>query len=294
MRIFDGQVALVTGAGAGMGREHALQLARQGAAVLVNDVGESAEGVVEEIRAGGGRAALSRHDVSDPEHARQIVDTALTELGGLHLVVSNAAIVRSVPFADMDFAAFDEVMKVNAYGTFNVVNAAWGHLVEQGFGRLVLVTSAAAWIPMAQIAHYAASKGAVLGMAKSLSAEGADHGITVNVLAPAAYTQMFGEMPDEASRKRAETMMPASLVSPVVSWLLRRENTLNGQIIEAAGGRAALNFVGSTRGYWNKDLTVQDLVDNAAVVTDPEGFKVLENAVENIVWATTETTGWAI
>ncbi|WBU37578.1 SDR family NAD(P)-dependent oxidoreductase [Homoserinibacter sp. YIM 151385] len=290
---FAGQVAIVTGAGAGMGREHALLLASQGAAVVVNDLAESAQAVVDEISAAGGRAVLSRHDVSDWEQAGELVELAVRELGGLHLVVSNAAIIRNVPFGEMGPEDFEKVMRVNAFGAFNVARRAWPVLVEQGFGRLVLVSSSSAWVSQPLIAHYAASKGAVLGMAKSLAAEGAEHGITVNVLAPGAFTQMSGEMTDETARKQSETMMPARLVAPVVAWLLRRENTHNGEIFEAAAGRAAHNFVGSTKGYWSKDLSIEDLVDHADEVTATDGYTVLETTVQLANWMTMENTGWA-
>jgi NAD(P)-dependent dehydrogenase (short-subunit alcohol dehydrogenase family) len=290
---FDGQVAIVTGAGAGMGKQHALLLAKEGAAVVVNDLAPAAQDTVDEIVAAGGRAAISRHDVSDPAQAKELVAVATGELGGLHIVVSNAAIIRNVPFAEMDYDTFDKVMKVNAYGAFNVVNAAWPHLVEQKYGRVVMVSSSSAWISQPLIAHYAASKGAVLGLSKSLAVEGAEHGITVNVLAPGAFTQMSGEMEDEVARKQSETMMPARLVAPVIGWLVRRENTYNGQIFEAAAGRAALNFVGSTKGYWNKNLTIDDLVANEAQVVDQDGFAVLSDTAKLTAWMTVENTGWA-
>jgi NAD(P)-dependent dehydrogenase (short-subunit alcohol dehydrogenase family) len=293
MGYFDGQVAIVTGAGGGMGKQHALLLAAEGAAVVVNDVSPAAQDTVAEIEAAGGRAAVSRHDISDHAQARELVAVAVEQLGGLHVVVSNAAIIRNVPFLEMDHATFDKVMQVNAYGAFNVLNAAWPHLVEQGYGRVVLVSSSSAWISQPLIAHYAASKGAVLGLAKSLAVEGAPHGITVNVLAPGAFTQMSGEMEDEVARRQAETMMPASLVAPVVGWLVRRENTRTGEIFEAAGGRAAQNFVGSTKGFWKKDLTIEDLVEHEAAVVDPEGFAVLENTARLTAWMTVENTGWA-
>lgn len=290
---FTDQVAIVTGAGAGMGREHALLLASQGAGVVVNDLAESAQSVVDEIVAAGGRAVLSRHDVSDWDQAGDLVQLAVRELGGLHLVVSNAAIIRNVPFAEMTPANFEKIMRVNAFGAFNVVRHAWPILIEQNYGRLVLVSSSSAWVSQPLIAHYAASKGAVLGMAKSLAVEGAEHGITVNVLAPGAFTQMAGAMGDEDARKQMETMMPARLVAPVVGWLLRRENTHNGEIFEAAAGRAAYNFVGSTRGYWSKDLTIDDLAAHGDQVVDADGFTTLETTVQLSNWMTAENTGWA-
>lgn len=268
MGYFDGQVAIVTGAGGGMGREEAILLAKEGATVVVNDLAASAQDVVDEIVAAGGKAVASNHDVSNYAQAGELVNLAISEFGDLQIIVSNAAIIRNVSFLDMDEATFDKVMKVNAYGAFNVLNNAWPHLVEQNYGRIVVVSSSSAWISQELISHYAASKGAVLGLAKTLAVEGAPHDITVNVLATGAFTQMSGEMEDEVARKRSETMMPARLVAPVVGWLVRPDNTFNGEIFEAAAGRAAHNFVGSTKGYWNKDITIADLVDNEGQVMD--------------------------
>jgi len=291
--LFEGHVAIITGSGAGMGKQHALLLASRGAAVVVNDLAPTAQDVVDEIVAAGGKAVLSTHDVSDPAQAKALVQTAIDAFGGLHIVISNAAIIRSTRFIDMDYDAFDKIMKVNAYGAFNVLNAAWPHLVEQKYGRVVMVSSSSAWTSQPEIGHYAASKGAVLGLAKTLAAEGEEFDITVNVLAPGAFTAMAGAQDDPAARKMMETMMPASLVAPVVGWLVRKENSLNGQIIEASAGRAALNFVGSTKGYWNKNLTIENLIEHSDQVLDRDGFAVIGSTAELAAWMTGDNTGWA-
>ncbi|MFI0369025.1 SDR family NAD(P)-dependent oxidoreductase [Actinomadura sp. 1N219] len=293
--LLHGQVAIVTGAGAGLGRHYARLLAELGAAVVVNDVSAHASDVVREIERHGGRSTVSNHDVSDPVQAGEMVQTALDAFGGLHIVVSNAGVIDRTAFIDMDSAVFDRVMKVNAYGAFNVLRACWPVLVEQKYGRVVAVSSSSAFLPAAGIAHYAASKGAVLGLAKSLAMEGAEHGITVNVLAPSALTTMTAAGPsahDEEALKRAEAMMSPRLVAPVVAWLVRPENALNGEVIEAAAGRAAMNFVGSTRGFWSPDLTVAELVEHSDTVFDLRDFAVLKDITELNAWLTTRTTGW--
>jgi NAD(P)-dependent dehydrogenase (short-subunit alcohol dehydrogenase family) len=292
-RIFAGRTAVITGAGAGMGREHALLLGRLGAQVVVNDLAPTAQDVVDAIVADGGTAVVSRHDVSDRGQAGELVKTALDTFGGLHVVVSNAGIIRNIPFAEMTAADFDKVMKVNAYGAFNVLNAAWPHLLAQGYGRVVMVSSSSAWVSQPLIAQYAASKGAVLGLAKTLAEEGKDHGITVNVVAPGAFTQMAAAMEDENARKQMEAMMAPALVAPAIAWLTREDNTFNGRIFEVAAGRVAENFVGSTRGYWNKELTVEDLEAHTDEVTARDGFRVIGTTVELSDWMTTANTGWA-
>ena len=252
----------------------------------------AAAAVRDEIAATGGRAVVSTHDVSDPGQAKDIIDTAISEFGGIHLVVSNAGIISSHTFDELTVTEFERVMRVNAFGSFNVVHAAWPHLMAQKFGRVVVVTSSTVWVPQVGIAHYAASKGAVLGMGTTIAHEGAAHGITVNMLAPGAFTAMAGELPPEA-RRLSELIQSPALVSPVVCWLLRKENTLNGKIIEASSGRAAINFVGSGRGYWKKDLTIDDLVAHADEVLLEAGYAIIEDTTRLVSWMTTETTRWA-
>ncbi|WP_051183147.1 SDR family NAD(P)-dependent oxidoreductase [Nocardia vinacea] len=292
--ILSGRVAIVTGAGQGMGREHALLLSRLGASIVVNGVDEfNATKVADEIRSEGGSAAACRADVSDPSGAAEVIETAITSFGGLHIVVSNAAIINSISFAEMDHAEFDRVMKVNAYGAFNVVKEAWPHLMRQRFGRIVMVSSSSAWIPQSQIGHYAASKGAVLGLSQTLAAEGSEHGITVNVLAPGAFTGMLGAQADRETVHRVKTTMPARLVAPAVAWLVRDENTRTGEIFEVAAGRVARNFVGSTKGYWNRELSLEDLQEHARDVDELDGHAVLTNTIDLVQWMT-KNTGWEL
>lgn len=291
---FDGQVAIVTGAGAGMGREHAKLLAARGAAVVVNDITQDhAEETVKMIVDAGGKAVVNHDDVSVEASANKIVEAAIQHFGRLDILVSNAAIIKNVPFTEMTTQEFDRVLKVNTYGAFHVTKAAWSHFVKQKYGRILLVISSSAFVSQPLISHYAASKGAVLGMGKTIAAEGVEHGITVNMLAPGAFTAMAGSMEDEEARKQMEIMMPSSLVAPVAAWLVHKDNTLNGEIIEAAAGRAALNFVGSSKGYWNKELTIEDLFVNQEKILSKEGFATLENTVLLSNWMTVENTGWA-
>jgi len=288
-----GDVAIVTGAAAGMGREHALLLGRLGARVVVTDLSPDVEETAAAIRREGGESIAVQADISDPATGQLLVDTALAEFGELQIVVSNAGILTRYSFAELTAEEFDRIMRINAYGAFSLLHAAWPVLVEQRYGRVVVVSSSSAFVSQPLIAHYAASKGALLGLAKTLAAEGAEHGVTVNVLAPGAFTGLSGATANEEMRRVQEIMMPASLVSPAVAWLVRRENELNGEIIEAAAGRVALDFVGSTRGYWKKDLTVDDVVAHADQVLDRDGFAVIADTGTLAVWMTRENTGWA-
>lgn len=288
---FDGQVAIVTGAGGGMGREHARLLAKRGASVVVNDLSKGAEETVQMIKDEGGNAVVNHDDVSTEHSAASIVESALSNYGRIDILVSNAGIIKNIPFSEMTEKEFDKVMRVNAYGAFFVTKAVWPHLVKQKYGRIVLVSSSSAFVSQPLISHYAASKGAVLGMGKTLASEGEEHNITVNMLVPGAFTGMSGSMEDEEARKQMETMMDPSLVSPVVAWLAHKENVYNGEIIEAAAGRAALNFIGSAKGYWNKNLTIEDLFENQDQVLNKDGFETITNTVELSKWMTLENTG---
>ncbi len=288
---FKGQTAIITGAGAGMGREHALLLARYGAAIVVNSVTDSGQAVVDEIIASGGKAVFGKCDVSDPAQARELTLLAIENFGGVQIIVSNAGIINHKSFTEMTYEDFDHVMKVNAYGAFNIVNAAWPHLVEQNYGRVVMASSSSTFASQSSIGHYAASKGAILGLAKSLASEGVEHGITVNVLSPGAFTRMAGNLTDVKARKLREQTAPASLVAPVVGWLVLPENTINNAIVEAAAGRAAETFIGSTRGYWNKDLSIEDLINQKDQVFDRTGAGTFATTGESIRWSTMNT-GW--
>ena len=283
---FAGQVAIITGAGSGMGREHALLLAKLGAAIVVNDIDSRRNDVVAQIEQAGGQAIADDHDISDYAQAADLIAAARHAFGHIHMVVSNAGISRNASFAELTPDKLEAVMSVNFYGAYHVLHHAWPHLLTQKYGRIVIVGSATAWYSQAMAAHYAASKGALLGMAKSLAMEGEPHDIKVNILSPGAYTGMAEKNPppDRAVLERMRATMPANLVAPAVAWLLRRETDLNGQIIEAASGRVALNFVGCTKGYWKKDLTLADLEACEAEILDRQGYATPQNTGEWTQW----------
>lgn len=289
---FDEQVAIITGAGNGMGKEHAKLLASRGAAVVVNDLSQNAATVVEEIIAAGGKAVASHDDVSTVEGANSLINTAIKSFGRLDILVSNAGIINSTNFEDMAVENFEKVMRINAFGAFYVTQAAFKIFKEQKYGRIVLVSSSSAYLSQPFISHYAASKGAVLGLGKSIAAEGVEHGILVNMIMPGAFTAMSGNQANEEARKQSEKMMPARLVSPVVAWLAHKDNTYNGEIIEVASGRAAKNFIGSTKGYWNEDLSIEQLFEHQNKIFNTDGFAELTDTTVLAEWMTIKNTGW--
>ena len=203
------RVIVVTGAGGGLGREYALTLAKEGASVVVNDLGGSRDGtgaghnmadqVVEEINAAGGRAAANYDSVADPEGAENIIKTALDEFGAVHGVVSNAGILRDGTFHKMTSENWDAVLKVHLYGGYNVIRAAWPHFREQSYGRVVVATSTSGLFGNFGQTNYGAAKLGLVGLINSLALEGAKYNIHANALAPIAATRMTQDiLPPEA------------------------------------------------------------------------------------------------
>lgn len=239
---FDGKVALITGAGGGLGRSHALLLASRGAKVVVNDLGGSLTGestsetpaqkVVEEIRAAGGEAVASYDSVADGEGAEAMVKTALDTFGRLDIVVNNAGILRDKSFVKMTADDFEAVLSVHLFGAYHVTKAAWPHLREQGYGRVVMTASAAGLYGNFGQANYSAAKMGLVGFGQTLAQEGAKYGIHTNVVAPVARSRMTETiMPPELLER-----LDPDLVSPLVAWLCAEDNDANGQIFEVGGG----------------------------------------------------------
>jgi NAD(P)-dependent dehydrogenase (short-subunit alcohol dehydrogenase family) len=224
-----GRVAIVTGAGRGLGRAHALLLAKRGARVVVNDLGSSvtgsgssadaAEAVADEIRGAGGEAIANGCSVTDVAGVEAMVAEAMARWGRVDILVNNAGIVRDRPFAEMGIDDFRFVVEVHLTGAFICTKAVWNQMVAQAYGRILMTTSASGLFGTPRQANYAAAKMGLVGMMQVLSQEGARHGIRVNCLAPAAGTRMFeesgGAMPD-----RLTSALPADAVSPAVLALV--------------------------------------------------------------------------
>ncbi len=243
------RVIIVTGAGGGLGREYALTLAREGASVVVNDLGGARDGtgggsamadhVVTEIRDAGGRAVANYDSVAEPEAAENIIKTALDEFGKVDGVVSNAGILRDGTFHKMSFENWDAVLKVHLYGGYNVVRAAWPHFRGQSFGRVVVATSTSGLFGNFGQSNYGAAKLGLVGLINTLAQEGAKYNIKANALAPIAATRMTEDiLPPEVLQN-----LTPDFVAPVVAYLCTEEVPDTGSIFIVGGGkvqRAAL------------------------------------------------------
>ena len=249
MGILDGRVAIVTGSGRGLGREFALCLASQGAAVVVNDVGVSlrgestgedpADSVVAEITAAGGRAVAARDSVSDFEAAGRIVGTAVDAFGQVDIVVNNAGIVRDRTLVKMDEADFDAVVATHLKGTFNVTRHAAPLMKEAGYGRIVNITSSAGLRGNFGQTNYGAAKAGIMGMTFVWALELARSGITVNALAPAGVTRMTADLSDPDAVAAMPATLDPSLNAPLVAYLASEQaGHVNGQIF----GRTDFSF----------------------------------------------------
>jgi NAD(P)-dependent dehydrogenase (short-subunit alcohol dehydrogenase family) len=278
---FDGRVAIVTGAGRGLGRAYAHLLAARGAKVVVNDLGGSMEGqgsdagpatgVVAEIEAGGGEAVADTNDVATPEGADALVATAVERFGAVDVLVNNAGIMRWAGLPELAAEDLDRHLAVHVGGTFNVIRAAWPHLVDQGYGRIVNTTSAGVFGLPRNLA-YATAKGGVIGLTRSLSTAGARHGITANLIAPAATTRMAG------GPQQGVPEMPPEQVAPMVAYLAHEGCPVTGEIYAAGAGRFARIFLASTDGWVaDGEPTVEDVADHWDAINAEAGFSVPED-----------------
>ncbi|MBX3619646.1 MAG: SDR family NAD(P)-dependent oxidoreductase [Rhizobacter sp.] len=240
---FDGRVAIVTGAGGGLGREHALGLAKRGAKVVVNDLGPGAQAVADEIKAAGGEAIAVSCSVTDFEAVQAMVKTTLDTWGRVDILVNNAGILRDKSFSKMDLADFKLVMDVHLMGAVNCCKAVWDTMRAQKYGRIVNTTSSSGLYGNFGQSNYGAAKMALVGLMQTLSIEGAKDNIRVNCLAPTAHTQMTeGLMPKAVLDK----LSPAA-VTPGLLYLVS-EDAPSRTILNAGAGTFERAYVTMTRG----------------------------------------------
>jgi len=262
---FDGRVAIITGAGGGLGRSHALELARRGAHVLVNDLGgavdgsgssaSAAERVVDEITSLGGSAAPNHDSVATPQGGQAIVQAAIDAFGRVDVLVNNAGILRDKAFHKMDAAMIDTVIDVHLKGALYVSQPAFALMREQGYGRIVNTSSASGLFGNFGQANYGAAKAGLAGLTRVLAIEGASCGIRVNAIAPIAATRMTQEI---LGGDLAALVSP-DRVSPLVAYLAHQECSVSGNVYSVAGGRIARIFVAETDGVLLTDNTAEGI-----------------------------------
>jgi NAD(P)-dependent dehydrogenase (short-subunit alcohol dehydrogenase family) len=279
----EGKIAIITGAGGGLGRQHALLLAQEGAKIVVNDLGGSVDGsgqsdaadvVVEEIRAAGGEAVANKDSVSDKEGAKRIVETAVNEFGTVDIVVNNAGILRDKSFKNMTLDEWDMVINVHLNGSAYVTWHAWPIMYAQNYGRVVFTSSVSGILGSFGQANYGAAKMGMVGLMNNLSREGASHNIHTNCLSPGAATRMTAGVPgSEIDLENPDPGNVPALVSPAVLYMAGTEAP-NGRIIQAANGRFASDMVYSNSGIsLGADLSADDFIeaaDDALDMTDAE------------------------
>ena len=276
---FDGKVAIITGAGGGLGREHALMMAHRGALVVVNDLGGAIDGtgsdkgaaerVVDEIKAAGGEAVADTNSVATVEGGAAIVQTALDAFGRIDIVVNNAGILRDKSFHNMTPDLWGPVLDVHLNGAYHVTSAAWPHMREQGYGRVVSTASGAGIFGNFGQANYGAAKMGLVGFSRVLAVEGASKNIKANVIAPVARTRMTEDLLGPLADK-----VDAKMVSPIVTYLAHESCEATGRIFSVAGGRVAEIFIAEGPGYVDDDLSPESIAANWDQVTNQDGYEV--------------------
>jgi len=283
---YDGKVVIITGAGGGLGRQHALLLASRGALVVINDLGGSIDGsgsdkgaaehVVDEIKAAGGEAVADTNSVATPEGGAAIVKTAIDAYGKVDVVINNAGILRDKSFHNMTPELLNPVLDVHLKGAFYVTQPAWVFMREQGYGRIISTSSAAGVFGNFGQTNYGAAKMGLVGFTRVLAAEGAKYNIKANAIAPLALTRMTENLMGGAFGDK----LAPGLVSPLVAYLAHEDCPVNGQLFSVGGGRVAHVFIGETQGYFKEDLGLEDVRDNWATITEREGYAVPANLPE--------------
>ena len=276
---FQGKVAIVTGAGGGLGRCHALELAKRGARVVVNDLGGSMDGtggssdaavvVVDEIKAAGGEAIANGGSVSDQQGAASMVQDAMDAWGRVDVLINNAGILRDKSFTKITVEDFQAVLEVHLMGAMYCTKEVWPIMREQNFGRIVVTTSPSGLYGNFGQTNYGAAKMALVGFMNTLKIEGAKNNIHTNAIAPVAATRMTEALMPEEALKR----LGPELVTPAVIFLCS-DDAPNGVILQAAGGRYSVACMVENEGVdLGADATVEDIADNYDAIVDLSGAK---------------------
>jgi NAD(P)-dependent dehydrogenase (short-subunit alcohol dehydrogenase family) len=284
MSDFENKVVIVTGAGGGLGKAHALEFAKRGAKVVVNDLGGSADGVgsgdmadqvVEEIKAMGGEAVANKASVADRAGAKSIVEDAVSAFGTVDILVNNAGILRDKSFKKMTLDDWDLLIDVHLNGTAYVTHAAWPIMYEKNYGRIVLTSSTSGIYGNFGQANYGAAKMGMLGLMNVLALEGASHNIKVNTLAPAAATRLTNTIPGQSEDlDNPDPARAPGLVSPAVLFMCRDEAP-TGKVVQAGSGSFSFASLFNNDGVsYGVDASLEKLIE------DQDELMSMENAKE--------------
>jgi NAD(P)-dependent dehydrogenase (short-subunit alcohol dehydrogenase family) len=270
---FDGRVAVITGAGRGLGRAYALLLAANGAKVVVNDLGVSikgdgadagpAEAVVREIRAAGGEAVANTDSVATPEGGAAIIQSAIDHFGRIDILIHNAGNVRYGSLKELSHEDFKAVVDVHFMGAFNVVRPAFPLMCAQNYGRIVLTSSIGGLYGNSRCVNYGMSKAGMIGLNNVVALEGEAEGVKCNIIVPAAVTRMA-----EGLDTSMYPPMDPELVAPAVGWLAHESCSISGEMLLAAAGRIARAFIAETPGVYQPAWTMVEVGQQIDAIRD--------------------------
>lgn len=272
---FDGRVAVITGAGRGLGAAYARLLASRGAKVVVNDPGVSMAGdgndigpaqqVVQDIISAGGMAVANTDSVATPEGGEAIIKAALDHFGRIDIVIHNAGIVRRAALKEMSCADFESVLDVHLRGGFHVVRAAFPYMCEAGYGRIVLTGSINGLYGNRGVVNYSAAKAGLIGLSNVAAIEGEEYGVKSNVILPGAVTRMA-----EGLDTSKYPPMDPELVAPAVAWMAHESCTITGEMLIAIAGRIARAYAAETQGVYQPAWTVEQVAEQMGAIRNTE------------------------
>ena len=272
---FDDRVAVVTGAGRGLGRSYALLLASRGAKVVVNDLGVGlkgdgadtgpAEEVVREIRTAGGEAVASTDSVATPEGGKAIIDTAMKHFGRIDILIHNAGNVRRGSLKELSYEDFEKVLDVHLRGGFHVVRPAFPLMCKAGYGRIVLTSSINGLYGNPNVVNYSVAKAGLIGLSNVAAIEGAAEGVKSNIIIPAAVTRMA-----EGLDTSAYPPMDPELVAPAVGWLAHESCSITGEMLVSVAGRMARAYAAETEGVYQSSWTIEQIAEKIEAIRNTD------------------------